>query len=264
LIFERYGAMGFPPPGADWTVEQPSGELVGYSEFRFSAADVVVTVGYPITAPDATVYEISVTSPDFQWEGEADAAGQVIETSGPVGELSAVAWYGFVISTPEGAQFDDYLVLAPEGTAEVGIEGATQEIEAQILALRDQEDPGRHAHFWGTLLCQVPDYGGCQLRVTRLRVDGPGPFFEPDPVDGWQGTIVSGPAGPRSGGDDYLVLASDLAIQYGIDSTDPQIEAQLADLRDTGTVVRVWGEVSAGVIDWNATQIHVTRIEVVR
>jgi hypothetical protein len=168
-----------------------------------------------------------------------------------------------VVSTPSGAQYDDYLVLMPEGTGEIGVEGVDEAVEAEIVALRDREEPGKHAHFWGTLLCDVPDVGGCQLLVTRLRVDGPGPFFDPDPVEGWEGTIVSGPPGPRSGGDDYLVVAGPFPIEYGIGSTDPDVAAELESLRDTGTTVRVWGEISAGVIDWNATQIRVTRVEVV-
>jgi hypothetical protein len=95
-----------------------------------------------------------------------------------------------------------------------------------------------------------------------LRVDGPGPFFDPDPVEGLQGTIVSGPAGPRSGGDDYLVVLVDgIPIEYGIDSADAALAAQIESLRDTGTIVRVWGQVSAGVIDWNATQIQVDQLE---
>jgi putative hemolysin len=181
-------------------------------------------------------------------------------------QLPVVAWYGYVASTPEGAQFDDYLVLLPEEARRaVGIEGADEAIQAEIVALRDKEEPGKHAHFWGALTCDVPDYGGCQLLVTHLRVDGPGPFFDPDPVEGWQGTIVSAPypEGPRSGGDDYLVVLVDgIPIEYGIGSVDDALATQIESLRDTGTIVRVWGRISAGVIDWNATQIQVDRLEI--
>jgi hypothetical protein len=177
-------------------------------------------------------------------------------------ELPVVAWYGSVISLPAGSHYDDYLSLLPKGTGEIGVEGANEAIEAQIVDLRDKVEPGKYAHFWGTLNCPALDYGGCELVVTRLRVDGPGPFFDPDPVEGWEGTIHSGPPGPRSGGDDYLVLAGDFPMQYGIDSLDPTLAAQLESLRDTGTVIRVWGELTAGIPDWNGTQIQVTRIEI--
>jgi Tol biopolymer transport system component/putative hemolysin len=195
-----------------------------------------------------------------------EAPVQVTETSAPSAQPLAVAWYGYVASTPEGAQFDDYLVLLPEGAGrEIGIEGADETVQAEIVALRDQGEPGKYANFWGTLNCDVPDYGGCQLLVTRLRVGGPGPFFDPDPVEGWQGTIVGAPypEGPRSGGDDYLVVLIDgIPIEYGIHSLDDTLAAQIESLRDTGTVVRVWGQINAGVPDWNATQIQVDRLEI--
>jgi hypothetical protein len=99
--------------------------------------------------------------------------------------------------------------------------------------------------------------------VDRLRPDGPGAFFDPDRVQGWVGAICSGPKGPRSGGDDYLVLAGDRAVEYGIWAGDEAIQVQLESLRDSGTLVRVWGELIAGIPDWNGTQIQVSRIEVV-
>jgi putative hemolysin len=268
-VFDRYGEVVFSPSGADWTEENVTAEgLVGASTFRYTAADVVVTVSFPVVNPADTIYQVVVNNENtgFRWEGEVDATGQVTEISVSGVRLPAVAWYGYVASTPEGAQFDDYLVLLPEEARRaVGIEGTDEAIEAQIVALRDKGEPGKYAHFWGTLNCDVIDYSGCQLLVTRLRVDGPGPFFDPDPVNGWQGTIVSAPYpdGPRSGGDDYLeVLVGGIPIAYGIDSADATLTAQIEALRDTGTIVRVWGQVSAGVIDWNGTQILVERLEI--
>jgi putative hemolysin len=271
-VFDRYGEVVFPRSGLVWTEENVTAEgLVGASTFRYTAADLVVMVSFPVVNPVDTIYQVVVgkESTGFRWEGEVDASGQVTELSTTPAEVDvlAVAWYGYVASTPEGAQFDDYLVLLPEEARRaVGIAGANEAIEAQIVALRDKEEPGKHAHFWGTLNCDVPDYGGCQLFVTRLRVDGPGPFFDPDPVDGWQGTIVSAPYpdGPRSGGDDYLeVLVGGIPIAYGIGSTDAALAAQIEALHDTGMIVRVWGQVSAGVIDWNATHIQAEWLEIV-
>jgi putative hemolysin len=172
----------------------------------------------------------------------------------------AVGWYGYVISLPAGSQYDDCLVLEPEGVGEIGIAGVDEGIEAQIVALRDQEEPGKYAHFWGTLACGVPDYGGCQLVVTRLRVDGPGEFFEPDPVEGWDGVVVREP--PLSQYDDHFVLSGDFLVFYGINSTDPAIAAQLEELRNTMTPIRIWGEVACGVMDVNGCTIDVTRIEI--
>jgi putative hemolysin len=266
-IFDCYGEVVFPPPGSNWTEENiTEGGLVGASTFQYTAANLVVTVSFPVVNPADTIFQVVVRNEGtgFRWEGQVDAAGQVTEVSVSGARLPAVAWYGYVASVPEGGQFDDYLVLLPEEARRaIGIEGADEAVEAEIVALRDKEEPGKYAHFWGTLNCDVLDYAGCQLLVTRLRVDGPGPFFDLDPVDGWQGTIVSGPAGPRSGGSDYLVvLVGGIPIEYGIDSTDTAVAAQIEGLRDTGTIVRVWGQVSAGVMDWNGTQIQVERLEI--
>ena len=109
------------------------------------------------------------------------------------------------------ANFDDYLELLPAGAGEVGITGATPEIEEQIVALRDQESPNQYAHFWGLLSCGVSDYAGCQLLVTRLRPDGPGALFDPDPVDGWTGTVVKRPEMAQI--DDAFVLSGPYPVE---------------------------------------------------
>ena len=56
-------------------------------------------------------------------------------------------WIGYVVSPAEGG--DDKLVWMPEGNGAVGLVGATPELEAQIVALRNAEQPGKYAHFWG-------------------------------------------------------------------------------------------------------------------
>jgi hypothetical protein len=201
--------------------------------------------------------------PPKETEEEPPAPVPTPTESGQEAEQPVVAWYGYVVSTPAGSQFDDYLVVLPEGTAEVGITGADPEIEAQIVAMRDMEAPGKYAHFWGTLSCPMIDYGGCELVVNRLQPAGPPSFSDPEPVEGWEGIIYSGPPGPRSGGDDAFVLVGDFHIWYGIWSADAELNSQLESLRDTQTVIRVWGEIMAGIPDWNGTQIQVSRLEVV-
>jgi hypothetical protein len=268
-LSEHYGEET-PDPSLVWTEENitpgwPEAPTPGWSEYRFTAEGWVVTIGHAVLPPEQIVYQVAVANrtTGFRWEGEVDAAGQVKETLAPADGQPVVGWYGYVAGTPDGAQFDDYLVLEPVGVGEVGLTGADASIEAEIEALRDKEEPGKYAHFWGALTCDVPDYGGCELVVSRLRPDGPGPFFAPDPVEGWEGTIYSGPPGPRSGGDDYFALVGNFHVQYGIGAIDEAINSQLESLRDTGTVIQVWGELSAGIPDWNGTQIQVSRIEVV-
>jgi hypothetical protein len=260
------GHYGEQAPQGDllWTEERTTPEgLVGSETFQYAADDWVVTMSYRVVAPEAVAYSVVVANQTtgFQWEGEVDAVGQVTETAAPTAGQPVVCWYGHVISLPEGDQFDDYLALQPEGAGEIGVEGANTEIEAQIEALRDEEEPWNYAHFWGTLTCDVLDYGGCQLLVTRLRPEGPaGPFFEPDAVEGWEGTIVSNP--PDAQFDDYFVLAGDFPVGFGIDSTDPGLASQLETLRDTATTIHVWGEVTCPAIDSFGTHVVVTRIDV--
>lgn len=172
-------------------------------------------------------------------------------------------WLGYVTGSSAGAQFDDALVLMPEGAGRVGIAGSTPELEAEIVALRDKPAPGNQAHFWGTLTCGVPDAGGCQLVVTRLRYGATD--TEPEPVDGWEGTLVSlkaaGSNPPGAQFDDYFVLRGRFGAAYGLHSLDTNLQAQIEALRDTGAPFRVWGVLRCGIPDAFGSQIEVTRID---
>jgi hypothetical protein len=170
---------------------------------------------------------------------------------------NAIGWPGYIVSNPSGAQFDDALVLLPEGTGRVGIAGSTPELEAELVALRDKPARGKEAHFWCTLTCNVPDVGGCQLLVTRVRYGANDTV--PEPVEGWEGTLVSNPPGSQF--DDYFALHGRFGVSFGLDSLDANLRAQLESLRDTGTPFRVWGMLRCGVPDAFGAQIEVTRIE---
>jgi putative hemolysin len=189
-------------------------------------------------------------------EGE-QAPGQSLTPLAPdaADEVTrAVAWYGYVT----GSEGGDLLVLYPAGAGQLALVGDDDEVRAQIAALRDKPEPGRNAHFWGRVDC---DAGGCTLAVERIRVNGPGPFFPAERVEGWEGTLISMGAEPGSGPDDAFVLAGAWPLHYGVWSQDPELAAQLESLRDTGRSFHIWGELTAGVPDANATQIAVTRIE---
>lgn len=265
-VREHYGEQA-PSPGLTWVGDHPPAEEpVGVQTFEFTpgsgAEDWVIAVSYPVVAPEDVVYRVVVTNETtgFRWEGEVDAGGEVTEILAPITEQLALCWYGRVESTPGDAALDRYLVLLPkEARRAVDAVGADEVVEAEIEALRDS---GIYAHFWGTLDCDVPGWGGCQLVVTRLRPEGPeGPFFDPDPVEGWTGSVFSTPDDAQF--DDYFVLSSNFHPHYGIESADAAIAAQLESLRDTGSIVRVWGQVTCPAIDFYGTQIQVTRIEVV-
>jgi len=266
-VSEQYGEEA-PAPGLTWAGGStlPENPPPGWSEYQFTpedgTGDWTITIGHAVLPPDQTVYEVTVINETtgFQWEGKVDAVGQVIDSLGPATEQLALCWYGRVESTPKGAALDRYLVLLPEELCQaVDAVGADEVIEAEIEGLRDS---GIYAHFWGTLNCDVPGWGGCRLVVTRLRAEGPeGPFFDPDPVEGWTGSVFSMPDDAQF--DDYFVLSGNVRAHYGIESADAAIAAQLESLRDTGSIVRVWGQVTCPAIDFYGTEIQVTRLEVV-
>ena len=180
-------------------------------------------------------------------------------------EWGVTGWYGEVIDLPEGSAYDDYLVLEPRGSGQVGLVGADEDVQAQIVALREEEAPGNAAHFWGTLTCGVDDYAGRQLVVTRLLAEGPSSAPTFDLVEGWEGVVFNYPYGAQF--DRYFALVGDFpgayGVGHGIDSRDPTLEAQLQSLGDSRTVIRIWGELTCGVIAPFGSQIVVDRIEIV-
>ena len=186
----------------------------------------------------------------------------------PDGVQTLVACYGHVVKLSANLvdvyPYDDFLSSA--GAGDFGLVGANSEVDAAIEALgealTDEQLPSKYAHFWGTISCGVDDYGTCRLVVSHLRPDAPGPLFDPDPVEGWEGTIVSNP--PMAQYDDSFVLAGDFPLHYGIDSSDETIAAQLESLRDTSSSVRVWGQLHTGIMDVNGARIDVTHLAVVQ
>lgn len=174
-------------------------------------------------------------------------------------EENVSGWLGYVSSLPVGSQYDDKLVLEPEGTGELGISGTTDELEAEIVSLRDKEPPGKYAHFWGMLHCDVADVNGCQLAVSRVRYGASA--TEAEPVEGWEGTLTNGVF--NGGASKVFILKGRYPMQYSIDSVDPAIKDQLEVIAGGEVDVRVWGELLTGVPDVNGSRIQVTRLEVI-
>ena len=172
--------------------------------------------------------------------------------------LSAVAWQGHIASMPEGSQYDDVLILNPEGIGEYGLAGATPEIEAEIRTLRDGEGPQMYIHLWGEFSCGVDDVNGCQLLVDRLQY---GPKMSEEDVSNWVGTIkgFNFNMGPVFG----FILEGEVPMHYGIyASQDPSLQAEIESLRDTGTLVRISGKLLVGFPDVNSTRIEVSSLQV--
>jgi hypothetical protein len=171
------------------------------------------------------------------------------------------AWQGHIVSLPDGSQYDDFVILSPEGTGELGLTGATPEIEAEIRTLRDvPESPNKFVHLWGLLSCDVDDYNGCQLVVDKLRYGYPNTVEEE--IDSWEGTITSGTM--QGGLSHVFELSGEYPMWYSIQSSDdPTLQAQIESLRDTGAVIQVSGQLLVGFPDVNGTRIEPSELTVI-
>lgn len=177
----------------------------------------------------------------------------------------AVAWYGTIHSVEGAEPGSDYLKpwhlnIWPKFGPAVGITGTDPTINDEIERLRDKDIK---ATFWGRLICDVADYGACQLRVTRLSADDGGLFYTPERVEGWEGTIGLLPVQPGSQNSIlYFVLTGEVPILYGIASGDPSIQSELERLSETGTVIHIWGELRSKAQPVTGSIIDVDRLEV--
>jgi hypothetical protein len=206
---------------------------------------------FPTPIDEAAIVDEEASPQDIPSEttnNTNDVSGQLVS-----------GWLGYVLSLPQGSQYDDYLVLSPEGTGEIGLTGVSLQIEEQIVALRDHDEPGKYAHFWGILNCNVMDYKGCQLVVSRIRSGATN--TEPEQIEAWEGTLISQTF--NSGDSSVFVLEGDFPMWFSIHSNDETILSQIENLRDSGTVVRVWGDLMTGIPDVNGSRIQANRIEII-
>ncbi|MFN2108800.1 MAG: hypothetical protein ACK2UI_04000, partial [Anaerolineae bacterium] len=130
-------------------------------------------------------------------------------------------------------------------------------IQAQIEALRDSN---QQVHIWGTLIEDVPDFNGAQIDVQRLEVETLAEVETiTEPVEDWVGVVVSNPEGAQF--DDYFQMMDQNGTRVGIAGFG-EIGEQLVALRDTGTVIHVWGIIRRNVPDAYGSQVEVTRLEI--
>ena len=257
-------AEAAPPANLVWEAAYAGPEgLVGAGAYRFWAEEWEIIISYPIVAPEAMIYTVGILNraSGFAWEGKVDAMGTVIAPAASPEPLRAVAWLGHIASLPEGADEDDILILKPEGTGSMSIEGADEEIEAQIALVRDGQGAMENVHLWGEVICGGAGQDDCRFVADRVHYGMP--QAEPEPVEGWLGVIYERTGGPGSGGDDYFVLVGRFPVQYGIWAMDEGLREKMESQRDTGQVMRIWGKMLVGVPDWNGTQIQVDRFELV-
>ena len=83
----------------------------------------------------------------------------------------------------------------------------------------------------------------------------------PEEISDWVGLILGTEHGDQF--DDYFER-TDLGqlLYFGIESQDPDIAAQIVELRDSGVTVHLWGTLYSDILDYNGSQTLVTRIEV--
>ena len=184
----------------------------------------------------------------------------------PAGATEEITdWWGIIKSTEPGAQYDDYFERQDLGQViYFGIDSMDPAIKSQIEALRDS---GKIVHLYGTVLSNVPDYNGSQIKVDRIEVEeqasgGFMPAGTTEEITDWWGVIKSTEPGAQY--DDYFER-QDLgqAIYFGIDSMDPAVKSQIEALRDSGKIVHLYGTLLSNVPDYNGSQVQVDRIEVV-
>jgi hypothetical protein len=178
--------------------------------------------------------------------------------------VQAIAWYGTIHSIAGGEPVADYfkpwhLDIWPKFGPAVSIVGADAVINDEIDRLRDTDNK---ATLWGQLSCGQSTYGPCQLLVTRLSASDGGPSYAPDQIQGWEGTVGRLLVQPGSQDERlYFVLAGEIPVLYGIASANTDIQAELEGLKETGSTIRIWGEVQSKVQPVTGSVIDVERLE---
>jgi hypothetical protein len=126
-------------------------------------------------------------------------------------------------------------------------------------------------------VCVLPDASTCEewayyrgecgsavVKETSTASDGAGGYMPPgttEEIANWWGVIKSTESGVQY--DDYFERQDfGQNIYFGIDSTDPMVQAQIKALRDSGRIVHLYGKLMSNVPDFNGSQILVERIEV--
>ena len=110
----------------------------------------------------------------------------------------------------------------------------------------------------------IPDEATQKASSDGVGENASGGYMTPgtsEAIADWWGVIKSTDSGAQY--DDYFER-QDLGgvIYFGIDSMDPDVQAQIKDLRDSGKIVHLYGILFSNVPDYNGSQVLVDRIVV--
>jgi putative hemolysin len=143
------------------------------------------------------------------------------------------------------------------------IQTAADGSQSGLCIFPDGSSCDEWAYFRGECGPASPASGGGPGASGGTGADGSGGYMPPgtsEEIADWWGVIKSTEPGAQF--DDYFER-QDLGqvIYFGIDSMVPEVKSQIEVLRDTGTVVHLYGTLFSNVPDVNGSQIQVVRIE---
>ncbi len=117
-----------------------------------------------ITSPTPTMAVESTGHPSAGTEQNASGGYMQPATSEQI-----AGWWGLIKGTEPDAQYDDYFERKDLGQPILfGIDSMDPAVQTQIQGLRDS---GKIVHLYGTLMSNVPDVNGSQIRVDHIEVE---------------------------------------------------------------------------------------------
>jgi putative hemolysin len=164
---------------------------------------------------------------------------------------------------PQAGMPNPASVYCEQNGNKLEIRTAADGSQSGVCVFPDGSTCDEWAYFRGE--CGVEVQTSSTLATTAESTsDASGGYMPPgtsEPIADWWGVIKSTDAGAQY--DDYFER-QDLggSIYFGIDALDPEVEAQIVALRDSGKIVHLYGTLFSNVPDYNGSQVQVDRIEV--
>ena len=165
--------------------------------------------------------------------------------------------------TPQANMPNPASVYCEQNGNKLEIHTANDGSQTGVCVFPDGSTCDEWAYFRGE--CGMETLENPKLNQTTEPIpNASGGYMQPgtsEPIEDWWGVIKSTTPGAQY--DDYFER-QDLggSIFFGIDSLDPEVDAQIQTLRDSGKVVHLYGTLFSNVPDYNGSQVQIDRIEV--